>query len=151
MCIFVWEHVLLSELRVAPVTLAWIWSVFLKVFLDLVALHLPQLGSRNGTVGWLQVIPFTMMIMMQLLNNHRLPGILREYWWGEKDRGEGCWRHRLVSSAEQFSCPLLIQVFLICCGFKVHLLCICRGQGWEHIVLPLPFSYLWINILPAAG
>lgn len=69
----------------------------------------------------------------------------------EEKAPEGTGWFLLLSQFAVLSSLLSSQVLFICCGFTIHLLCTCRGQGWEHIVLPLPFLYPWIDILPAAG
>ena len=111
-------------------------SAYLKPFSDWVAPHVPQLGRRNRNVGWPQVVPLVMRrTKMWLDSNHRLIGIVREYWWGGMDRGGSCWRHRFVSSDEQvcFFFFLIkekeIQFLfymphpIVCNGFKIHALC----------------------------
>lgn len=110
-------------------------SVFLKRSSDLMSLCVPQLDRRSRNVDRLQVVPLvTGRLKIWLGCNHRVIGILREYWWGEKDRGESCWRHRIVSSAEQFSfsfkenkkTPQFLFYMLypiVCSGLKVHSRC----------------------------
>lgn len=55
-------------------------------------------------------------------------------------------------SIEEEKCFYFVPYPITCNGFKVHFLCEhVRGQGWERIVLPLPFSCPQINTLPAVG
>lgn len=135
----------------------------LKPFSDWMALPAPQLGRRNGNLGCPQVVPLVAgRTTTRLGTTHGLVGIVRDIG-----------RRRIEEAAEGTGLFLLLSRCVVFFFFQkknnkvvviLHATSRClqwvqnsftlwvhRGQGWEHIVLPLPFSYPWFNILPAAG